>query len=361
MSMRVVTYKFRLKDRHAAKRLRVHSYACNQVWNWCVAQQRDLQDRWRAGAKPRQWSTRFDLQRMCKGVGAELGIHQQTAQEVCRLFTISRDKIKRAPNFRSSFGTGRALGWIPFTGQCRQIEGNSITYLGKTYRWFGNKRRPLPANAKSGAFAEDTLGRWWVCFSVEVPEPAQALGPAIGIDLGLKSLATLSDGRTFDNVRPLRQLADKLAIAQRAGNMLRAKSIHAKIANVRKDHLHKITTSLARSNAFIAVGNVNAKKLVKTRMAKSVLDAGWSTFRKMLAYKSAGFIEVDEKFTTQTCSCCGVIPDSSPKGRASLGIRSWTCSACGGTHDRDVNSALNILRIGRSAAPLVGESRGIAA
>ena len=91
-------------------------------------------------------------------------------------------------------------------------------------------------------------------------------------------------------------------------------------------------------------------KLVKTKMAKSTLDAGWSTLKTMLEYKShqAGIVfeVVNESYTTQTCSCCGSIPASSPKGRAGLRIREWTCSDCGAEHDRDVNAAKNILAAG---------------
>lgn len=357
----IKTYRYRLKDRSAAKHLRQMATASNQVWNWCVAQQRDTEARYKAGAKPRRWTSHFSLAAQCNGVGADLGIYQQTVGEICRTFAKARDKFKHAPRFRSSFGAKRALGWIPFRGRSRRIDGNSAIYLGKTYRWFGNKRRPLPANAKGGAFVEDALGRWWVTFHAEVPDPIQSIGPAVGIDLGLKTLATLSDGTKIDNIRPLRQWAEKLATAQRAGNKSRAKAIHAKIANVRQDRLHKITTFLSRSHALIAVGDVNSKRLVKTKMAKSALDAGWSTFRAMLAYKSPGYILVDEKFTTQTCSRCGVIPGSSPKGMCALGIREWQCSACGAAHDRDVNSALNILAIARrSAPPRVDESRSAA-
>ena len=99
---------------------------------------------------------------------------------------------------------------------------------------------------------------------------------------------------------------------------------------------------------MIVVGNVNSSALAKTRMAKSVLDAGWASFKNMLAYKSiangATFLEVNEAYTTQTCSDCGVI--GGPKGRQGLGIREWQC-VCGCIHDRDHNSALNILRIGQ--------------
>ena len=106
---------------------------------------------------------------------------------------------------------------------------------------------------------------------------------------------------------------------------------------------------LVKENALIIIGNLSAKKLVKTRMAKSVLDAGFSAFKTMLKYKceNAGvlFEEVNEAYTTQTCSCCGS-RCSSPRGRTGLGIREWQCMGCGTLHDRDINSALNILALG---------------
>jgi transposase len=267
----------------------------------------------------------------------------------------ARDKLKHAPRFRSSFGTKRALGWVPFQQQSRQTEGNSVTYLGQRYRWFGNQRRPLPDTAKGGAFVEDALGRWWVCFHVEVERPAMADNGEVGIDLGLKTLATLSDGTKVENLRHCQTWAQRLAKAQRARNRRRVKVIHSRIANARRDHLHKITTKLAARYALIAVGNVNSKQLAKTRMAKSVFDAGWSTFRNMLRYKSPGYVEIDERFTTQACSGCGSI--AGPKGYAGLNERGWVCDGCGASHDRDVNSAINILRLGLSAQARGDESR----
>jgi putative transposase len=350
----ILTYKHRIKDRSAKKTLRRLAYATNQVWNYCCAQQRDVESRYRAGAPKRKWASHFDLQKLCKGVGAELNIHQQSVGGICREFAKARDKAKGAPRFRSSFGAKRALGWIPFEGQSRQISGNSVTYLGKRYRfWEGG--RPLPENAKGGAFVEDASGKWYVCFHVEV-EARQGGNAEIGIDLGLRSLATLSDGRKIEAPQIYRRYEQRLAVAQRAGNKDRARRIHAKIRNCRQDFLHKATTKLASEYALIAVGNVNSKQLAKTRMAKSVLDAGWSAFRSMLKYKSAGYVETDERFTTVTCSACDT--RSGPQGQKGLQIREWTCSACGESHDRDVNSALNILAIARrSAAPPVEESR----
>lgn len=353
----LLTYKYRLKDRSVKKRLREHAYAVNQIWNYCAAQQRDTEARYKAGAKPRRWASHFDLQKLCKGVGRELGIHQQSVGGVCRDFAKARDKLKHAPRFRVSFGTKRALGWIPFEDQSRQVAGNSVTYLGKRYRWFGNKRRPLPETAKGGAFVEDALGRWWVCFHVEVAHREVTGNGEIGIDLGLKTLATLSDPRApkIENLRHRQTWAQRLAKAQRARNKRRVAAIHARIANARKDYLHKITAELAARYALIAVGNVNSKRLARTRMARSVLDAGWSMFRSFLRYKSPGYVEVDERFTSQTCSECGSI--AGPKGRAGLNERSWICDGCGASHDRDVNSAINILNLALSAQRPVEGSR----
>ena len=113
--------------------------------------------------------------------------------------------------------------------------------------------------------------------------------------------------------------------------------------------MHKASSYLVKNHALIVVGDLSAGKLVKTKMAKSVLDTGFSAFKTMLKYKcqQAGvwYIEVNESYTTQTCSCCGS-RSSSPKGRAGLRIREWTCSACDTTHDRDVNAAKNILALG---------------
>ena len=344
--MQTVTYKYRIKDRSAKKTLVRLATACNQVWNYCNAQQRDVEARYKAGAPKRKWATHFDLAKLCNGVGEELGLIQGSVRDVCRQYATSRDKAHHSLKFRSSFGAKRALGWVPFQQAGRFVEGNSVVYNRKRYRFFEGKR-PVPETAKGGMFVEDALGRWWVCFVVEVADRQPVGNGEVGIDLGLKSLATMSDGQIIEAPRVYRSYEEKLAVAQRAGHKNQARRIHAKIANCRKDFLHKVTTKLAGQNALIAVGNVNSKQLAQTSMAKSVLDAGWSAFRQMLAYKSPGYVEVDEKFTTQTCSTCGTLPSSRPKGIAGLGVREWVCSSCGESHDRDVNAARNILSLAR--------------
>jgi transposase len=100
----------------------------------------------------------------------------------------------------------------------------------------------------------------------------------------------------------------------------------------------------------MVIGNVSSRKLAKTRMAKSVFDAGWFMLKTQLQYKAIGrgvwFKEFDERYSTQVCSCCGVISASSPKGMDGLGVRNWVCPDCGAEHDRNINAALNILSFG---------------
>ncbi|WP_276522815.1 MULTISPECIES: transposase [Cupriavidus] len=182
----------------------------------------------------------------------------------------------------------------------------------------------------------------------------------IGIDLGFKDIATLSTGEKVENPRHLGRLEQALAKAQRARKRRQATNLHARITNARRDFLHKLSRRIVRDFDYIAVGHVNAAGLAKTSMAKSVLDAGWSTFRTMLAYKAiahgAWYEEVDERFTTQVCSSCDAMPPGRPKGIADLGIRQWVCSECGAVHDRDVNAALNILARSGHRSPAEGIS-----
>ena len=360
----ILTYKYRIKDRSARKTLRRHAWATNQVWNYCTSFQKKVEDRYRAGAPSRRWPSTYDFHKLTSGTSRDLGVPSETINEVCRYFVQARDARRRSPQFRAASGPKRALGWVPFRSRTRQLDGNSITYYGKRFRfWEGG--RPVPATAKGGCFVEDARGRWYLCLQVEVDEESTASTKQIGIDLGLKSLATCSDGARIDAPQFRRRLEKKIATAQRASNLRRVRAIHAKVANARRDHLHKASAKIARENSLIVVGNVNAARLKRTRLGKSVSDAGWSMFRNMLRYKAsrhgACYVEADERFTSQACSACGSIPASSPKGMGALGIRRWECSDCGAVHDRDVNAAINILNVALSAQRHADGSRGRAA
>lgn len=358
----ILTYKYRLKGKRSTRQLRRYAWAVNQVWNFCAQTQRAIQRAFRDGLSPR-WPSFYDLKRLATGTSRDLGLHAQTIQNVCEQFSKSRDMHKKCPRFLRSGGPRRSLGWVPFQEQSRQVTPHSVTYLGNTYNFFGAKRRPLPDTARGGCFVEDVRGYWWVCFHVEVDGLPKAPDTAVGIDLGLTTLATLSTGAKIKAPRTYRIYEDKLRVAQRANNRTRVRALHSKIANTRRDHMHKWTTKVAREFRTIFVGNVSSSRLARTRMAKSVLDAGWSTARNALRYKASRhggtFREVDEvsTFTPQTCSTTGTLPPERPRGIAGLGVREWWCSACGEIHDRDVNAARNILALGLSAQPLAEESR----
>jgi len=171
----------------------------------------------------------------------------------------------------------------------------------------------------------------------------------VGIDLGLKDFAATSDGAVIEAQKYYRRMQDKLAMSQRAGKKDRVKAIHARISARRKDFHHQLSTGLVNSYGAIFVGNVNAQALSQTGMANSVLDAGWSAFRTMLLYKVARAVvwveEVDEAYSTQTCSVCE--NRTGPRGQEGRGIREWTCGECSMKHHRDVNAACNILAAGR--------------
>jgi len=354
--MNFITYKFRVKDSVTKRRLERMSQSVNFVWNFCAETQRKTQSKRAAGANI-PWLSAFSFSMLTTGVAAELGLHSDTVTQISRRFVQSRDQHSRCPRFRASFGAKRALGWIPFVPRALKIDGDAVVYLKRRYRFW--KSREIEGAFKTGAFVQDARGRWYVTFQCEVADALPAGSGAVGIDLGLKDLATCSDGTKVPALQHYRRYADALAKAQRSRNKKRVRAIHAKIANSRRHHHHVESSRIARENKIVVVGDVSASKLAKTRMAKSISDAGWYAFKEMLRYKTARrrgtFLEVSERFTTQACSRCGCISGSSPKGIGALGIRHWQCSECGASHDRDVNAAQNILRAGLECQPPVEE------
>lgn len=347
----VLSYRYRVKDASRIAALTAHARTVNEAWNSLVLSEWVRRGHYAEIGPNLPGGHRFNCARRFVGRSQEIGLHSDTLAEVCRIFTVSRDTHKRCPKARGR----KSLGWIPFLNRAVKIKGDAIRYVGVNYRvWLS---RPFPLKIKTGAFVQDARGRWYACVTAEVSSVKGAGVGAIGIDLGLKDFAALSDGTTLENPRWFRVLENKLAIAQRARQPQRITAIHAKIANRRKHVLHQYSTQLVRQFKTIVVGNVSAASLGKTSMAKSVYDAGWSAFRTMLRYKcqqaQAVFEEADERFSTQTCSACRT--RSGPKGIAGLRIRRWRCAQCCVLHNRDTNAAQNILATGGERSPLVEE------
>jgi IS605 OrfB family transposase len=355
-----LTYRYRIKDGSASTRraLRTQARAVNFVWNFCCQTDKEAHSRWKSG-RPVKRPSAFDLANLCRGVTKELGLHSDTIDAVCRKFADARHAcFPKTPRFRSK---KRNLDWVPFSNFKRpaKLEGGKLTVMRRDYRLWLSRNIPENATAKTFEFSTDSRGRWYVNIQIEISEAEKREGASVGIDLGLNTLATLSNGEKIEHPRYYRASEKKLALFQSRGQKARARAMSAKIANQRKHFLHVVSTKIVRDNAEIYVGDVSSSKLAKTNMAKSTLDAGWSMLRTMLQYKSiatgAKCEIVSERWTSQVCSCCGAISRNSPKGMGGLGIRQFECAECGTVHDRDHNAALNILVVGAERRPLVGE------
>ncbi|MET8117280.1 RNA-guided endonuclease InsQ/TnpB family protein [Streptomyces prasinus] len=222
--------------------------------------------------------------------------------------------------------------------------------------------RPLPKGAQpsTATVSQDAAGRWFVSLLCEdsTVRPLPATDAAVGIDVGLDHLLTLSTGEKITNPRHERRDRARLARAQRElsrkakGSANREKArrkaarIHARIADRRRDVLHKLTTRLVRENQTLVIEDLAVRNMVRNRnLARAISDAAWSQFRSMLEYKAAWYgrdvVAVDRFFpSSRLCSHCGALQDRLP-----LQVRTWTCD-CGATHDRDVNAAQNLLAVG---------------
>jgi putative transposase len=222
--------------------------------------------------------------------------------------------------------------------------------------------RPLPEGAEPSTVtvSRDRAGRWHVSILVEDPT-VRPLPPAdthVGVDAGLTALVTLSTGEKVTNPRYERTDRRALVKAQRnlarkeKGSNNRAKArvkvarVHARIADRRRDHLHKLTTRLVRENQTVVIEDLSVATMIRNHsLARAISDAAWSDLRGMLEYKTNWYGRdlrvVDRWFpSSKLCSTCGRLAESMP-----LNIREWTCP-CGTVHDRDMNAALNILAAG---------------
>jgi len=221
--------------------------------------------------------------------------------------------------------------------------------------------RALPAEPSSVTVVKDSAGRYFASFVVEVPgEPLPETTGEVGIDLGLTHFAVLSNGKKIASPKFLRRAERRLRKAQkalsrkqkesnnRAKARLRVAKLHAKVADARRDFAHKLSTAIIRENQAVFVEDLSVSGLARTRLAKSVHDAGWGQFVAMLEYKAARYGRTFARVnrfapTSQVCSACGALDGPKP-----LHIRSWTCKECGTVHARDVNAAKNILAAGRA-------------
>jgi len=325
--------------------LNTAAYEVNQVWNWSA----EVSEK---AARPctgeRKWLTGFDLNNLSAGASEYFDkIGADTIQRVNGEYAEQRRIAKRIRlRWRTSRGPRRSLGWVPFKAASLKRKGRSLRFCGKTFRVFEPERLE-GVKWRQGEFAQDAVGDWWLCLRIKIQvEESVAPLEKVGIDLGLTEVAVTSDDARCEKSCFYRGIEQKIAQAQRRGHPRQAKFLHRRAANRRKDALHKFSRRIVNEYEKIVVGDVSSTQLVKTRMAKSVLDAGWGMLRTYLQYKSqqAGrtFQIVNERNSSRTCSNCDAL--TGPQGVNGLRVRRWTCAACGVSHDREVNAARNHLR-----------------
>ena len=340
----IIALRYRVKDASEMNRLDKHARAVNFVWNY------NNETSYNAIRNHGKFLSAIDLKNLTSGSAKELGISSVTVQAICEEYVLRRIQFKkRKLKWRSSRGSRRSLGWIPFKANSIQAHGDRVCYLGHEYRiWLS---RPIEGRVLSGSFSQDAQGRWYINFACEISKIDHSHTiEEVGIDLGLKTSAVLSDGTTIENKAEFRKLEEKLGKAQRAHKKKQSKKIHAKIKNKRRDFLHKETTKVARKYHTVFVGDVSGK-FVQSGNGKSSTDASIGIIRDLLKYKairhSGNCYEVNENSSTVTCSHCH--KKTGPSGLSDLGVREWICSECHAHHDRDINAAKNILRFERES------------
>ena len=294
---------------------------------------------------------------------------QQALRHLDSAFTNFFEGRAKYPTFKKKHGPQRAT----YTDNAFTYRDGALTLAKQRDPLDIVWSRPLPehTNPSSVTVSQDQTGRYVISMLME--EDIHLLPPtalSVGIDLGIKSLAVISDGESIANPKHWYQYEKRLAKAQRRharkknGSKNREKArrtvakLHAKIADTRRDFQHKLTTRLIRENQTIALESLAVKNMVKNhRLAKAISDAGWGESARQLEYKAKWYgrtvVRIDRwEPTSKTCSDCGHVLDS-----LTLDVWEWTCPECGKWHDRDVNAALNILAVGRTVSACGGAGR----
>jgi transposase len=230
----IKTLKVRVRDKHIPL-LNEMARSVNHTWNYInELSERSIRER-------SVFLSAYDLHPYTKGAQKELGLHSQTLQVIAKEYVTRRKQFKkRKLAWRKSGGSRRSLGWIPINTGAAKWKNGQVYHNGHYFKvWdsYGLNQYKF----RSASFNEDARGRWYFNVAVEVDVEVPKGQDKIGIDLGLKDTATCSDGTKLEAGRFYRDMEDKLAVAQRARKKKRVRAIHAKIANRRKDTLHKFS------------------------------------------------------------------------------------------------------------------------
>jgi len=346
------TYKFRIyPSKRQEELLNTYLWLAKNLWNELLAHCKQTYEDF--GYFP----TKNTLQLMVK----EYGLYSQTQQEIAhriynsviRVFKLKKKGVKCGfPRFKS-FDRMKSLHYPQSTQGFKLYKKLTVTPFGEIAI---KKHREIKGRIKTLILKRESSGKWFAVFTAEEekPTPKENKGEAIGIDLGLRIFATLSNGMRINNPRHFKKYENRLAFIQRKFSRkkkgstsrkrakIRVAKLHEKISDCRRDFLHKISTELVNDYSFIASERLASREMAEQNYGKQINDAGWNMFANMLAYKAEGagcrVVFVDPENTSKMCSRCGNL-----RKDLSLRDRTYACPECGLTLDRDLNSAVNIL------------------
>jgi putative transposase len=374
------TFKYRLYPTKQQQRLLdAQLEECRWLSNHLLAERRDAWEQ-------RQESVRlYDQQATLPAVKAArpslAGVHSQVLQNVAVRLDLAfqaffrRVKLGEKPGYARFRGTRRydSITFPQVPVGCRLETDERRIRVANVGQIKLVLHRPLEGTPKTATISRSSTGKWSVCFSCECVEPAPLPQTAeqVGIDVGVKMFATLSDGQEITNPRFFRQEEQALAKAQRRlsreekGTAERAARrkvvarVHERIAWRRGDFTHQHSRRIVNTFDLIAVEDLSVNRMVHNHcLAKSIHDAAWSQFASLLSYKAAWagrrYVAANPAYTSQDCSQCG-----HRKTDLTLADRTYICSCCGVVMDRDLNASLNILGVGLHTLGLAPRSSRI--
>lgn len=356
----IKTFEYRLYPSRSQERLLAQTLeTCRRWYNTCLAERRD------AWQQEQRSVSKFEQFAKIKEYRKENPYAAQVCFQTLRVTASDLDKAFQA--FFRRVKAGEKPGYPRFKGASRfdsfgfEAYGNGFKLDGRRLKLFGVGRvavrwhRPIEGKIKTLRIRR-RAGKWYACFACDIgqPAPLPETGQVVGIDVGVASLITTSDGEQIPHPkwyqveqRRLRVLQRRVARRKKGGSRRRKAVLalqrqHERIRNRRKDFLNKLVAGLVKRYDLIAIEDLRISNMVHNRhLSKSILDASWGYFRQQLSFKAAEagrtVVEVAPAYTSKTCSRCGAIFDN-----LTLADR-WVECECGLSLDRDHNAAINIL------------------
>ena len=357
-------YRYRVYPTVVQAALLEQAFGCTRfVWNWALAEHHA---HYAQTGKSLPWAELSRRLTLLKQDPERVWLNdvsawslQQPLRNLKAAYEAFFAKRAKYPTFKAKRKARPSARWSNQTARVTE-RGIVLSKVGEVRAVW---HRPIPEGTvvNSVNISRDTAGRYHAAVQVETPGVAllPANGVAVGVDVGITAFLTLSTGEKIINpkhgardrkalTRAQRSLARKAkGSANREKARRRVAKIHARIADRRADHLHKLSARLVRENQTVVIEDLAVRNMVRNhKLARAISDASWSEFRRQLEYKAGWYgreiIAVDRFYpSSKTCSACGHLLTSLP-----LGVRTWTCPACQTSHDRDVNAARNLLAVG---------------